>query len=491
MSEIVNILATLMNTPDMKRLIVGLMVCLIFTSVRGQEQVKNLGLQEREYGLLSDRIKEQFVKDIQMIEGDSKLRELYSLEVKKVIQSFSGTREERAQTLAKIARTLVSREESADRPTPLDPERSGSVSEQMQRPKVVNRAIRVTPDILISRDEESSGQRGDTGKVEEMVVPEDQYKHDPQPMNPVQSGANVFQGHIAYEIPDTMEVGKTSRIRMVVSIDPEIARQLAERNEGDMYSDEIGIGRYLKARLDDYDSFGADDKNFMFQLFQGDSIQVINPDDPRAAVVWEWKVRPLNVGVHTIGVVVSIIVFDDRLPGDMGYRSLDTYEQPIRILATQHASGGAGNLVAGKPGTQRSVTPRQLIGAGIGVVALGILAFFFARWRRTRALRAQAATEAPVNPLAPEVRQGDGHADPDEINALILAGKFDKAAGELMDLAEIRKYPEKSAIITLQARINHWQADVHNNLIDGESARQERSRITMALVHLLDEIVKG
>lgn len=488
MSEKLNILRFQKEPFVMKRLLIGILLLLNVGITQGQTRILELGTRKLDISALNQRGQKQFEEDVEKIMEDSRLKEVYAADVKKTFQNFSGTDEEKTKILARIARQIVSNNSSATT-RPLTPATLSQIAPDVvadigDREKGVNRSVAVSSDVLMKRQEELE------------VIADTSTKHhsasgsgDPGPLAP--SSSNTFQAEIAYVLPDTMEVGKTERIRLVVAIDPEVARQLASRQEGDLTSSEIGIGRYMKAQLSDYNAFGDEEGAFAIELWKGTEIQVIDPNDGNAAIIWEWKVRPKMSGEQILGVKVSIILFDDRLPNGRGYQSLDTYEQPVLIVATPGSEpvtqqGSTG--IQGEPNNKVKASKNTMIfkiaGGIILLFMLGFITFYLTRRRATKVIEKQKEKDLPV------VVAGDGKADQEEIKTLIKAGKFEAAAGELKDLAILRNYPDRSSIIALQARIQHWESDVHNNVITDASARQERSRITLALLHTLEEVLE-
>lgn len=472
----------------MRRLLIGLLLVLNSGLLQGQTRILELGTRKLDISALPQRGQKQFEADVEMIMGDSRLKEVYAADVKKTFQNFSGTDEEKTKILARIARQIVTNNSTT--PTrPMEPavlsQLSPSITAEFDdRRKIINRSVTVSSDVLMKRQEELE------------VIADTNTKADPAsgsgnpgPLGP--SSSNTFKGEIAYVFPDTMEVGKTERIRLVVAIDPEVAKQLANRKDGDLTSSEIGIGRYLKAQLSDYNAFGDEEGAFAIERWKGEEIQIIDPNDGEAAIIWEWRVRPKVSGEQILGVKVSIILFDDRLPDGRGYQSLDTYEQPVLIVSTagsstipQQGSTGIQGEPTNKGDTAKNSQLFKIAGGVLLLFLLGFITYYVTRRKATRAIEKQKEEDLPI------VVAGDGKADPEEIKTLIKAGKFEAAAGELKDLALLRNYPNRSEIIALQARIQHWERDVHNNVIDGESARQERSRITLALLHSLEEIME-
>lgn len=489
MSEKLNILHFQTEPIVMRRLLIGILLLMNAGILQAQTRILELGTRKLDISALNQRGQQQFEADVEKIKGDPRLKEVYAADVKKYFQSFTGTDEEKTKILAKIARQIVTNNSNTStRPTgaaalsQIDPQITADLGD---RNKIINRSVTISSDGLMKRQEELE-IISDTTKSNPPPRSE-----DPDPLRP--SSTNTFKGEIAYVLPDTMEVGKTERVRLVVAIDPEVARQLANRTEGDLTSGEIGIGRYMKAELTDYNAFGDEEGSFTISLWKGDAIQIIDPEDPDAAIIWEWRVRPKVSGEQILGVKVSIILFDDRLPNGRGYQSLDTYEQPVLIM-TNPASGSepvtaqANSEIQGSPGKRIEASKNSLMFKIIGgIVLLFLLGFITYMLSKRRATRVIAKEKERALPL---VEAGDGKADPEEIKTLIKAGKFEAAAGELKDLVILRNYSDRSAIIALQARIQHWENDVHNNVIDGESARQERSRITLALLHTLEEIME-
>lgn len=488
MSEKLNILSFQMEPIVMRRLLIGILLLLNAGIIQGQTRILELGTRKLDISALNQRGQEQFEADVEKIKGDARLKEVYAADVKKTFQNFSGTDEEKTKILAKIARQIVTNNSSATT-RPLTPATLSQIAPEVvadigDRKKGVNRSVTVSSDVLMKRQEEleviadtSAKQNSQSGG------------QDPDPLGP--SSSNTFKGEIAYVLPDTMEVGQTERIRLVVAIDPAVARQLASRTEGDLTSSEIGIGRYMKAQLSDYNAFGDEEGAFEIELWEGSEIQIIDPNDGDASIIWEWKVRPKVSGEQILGVKVSIILFDDRLPDGRGYQSLDTYEQPVLIVTTpgsepvpQQGSTGIQGEPNKKTNTSNNTLIFKIAGAILLLFLLGFITYYLTRRRATKAIEKQKERDVPT------VVAGDGKADPEEIKTLIKAGKFEAAAGELKDLAILREYPNRSTIIALQARIQHWESDVHNNVIDGASARQERSRITLALLHTLEEIIE-
>lgn len=461
----------------MKRILTGFLTVLCCLPVMAQVRTLDLGQRKIDISVLPQKGQDQFEQDYKLIMADDQMKSAYSTMVREKMRTFSGTEEERTAYLARIAHQIVEDHPATGTVTTatISPELSAQFAET--RP-TITRQVRVSSDLLIKKADQvdeikqnSSGSNGD----------------QPKPSAPASS--NVFQGEIAYSIPDTMQIGEVYKVRLVVGIDPDVARQLADRQEGDTRSDQIGIGRYMKAELKDFYAFGEEEGAFEIDLWIGEPIQTINENDQDAAIIWEWRVRAMEPGSQMLGVKVSIILFDNRLPDGRGYQSIDSYEKPIQIIATGENQATA---TPSKPNSPTVTPPKQsdnlilTIGSIAGVFLLGIAFFFLTRSRQQK--RYAAEQEASMERAIPNVQAGDGKADPEEIKALIKAGKFEEAAGELKDLALLTDYDDKAGIIALQARIQHWESDVHNNVIDGESARQERSRITLALIHVLESI---
>lgn len=470
----------------MKKLLTILLIIGCSGGAMAQIRTLELGQREIDISVLPQGSQAQFRADYQMILADDQLKSTYAELVKKEMPDFTGTEEERIRVLARIAHEVVEHTASTDTTgtEQISPE---SASAGLTARVPIRKQVTVSSDALLrqadvieridpSPSAPSGGNKG--------------YPNNTEPSAPVIMPTNVFRGEVAYAIPDTMEMGKVYKVELIVGIDADIARQLASRQAGDTRSDQIGIGRYMKAELEDFYAFGEEEGAFDIELWKGQQIQTIDLDNENSTIRWEWKVRAESEGEQVLGVHVSIILFDERLPNGRGYQNIDTYEKPIVILAT------AGQRPSQSP-SQPSKRPNQPQAGRtdlyIPVVALtciflvGIGFFLLSRSRQQRKYKLEQQISAPE---IPEVEAGDGRADPEEIKALIKAGEFEAAAGELKDLAIIRAYEDRTSIIALQARIQHWQSDVHNNVIDGESARQERSRITLALLHVLENILE-
>ena len=468
----------------MKGILTCLLAVLCTVPALGQVRMLELGQREVDITVLPQKGQEQFELDYQAIMADDQLKSAYAAMVKDRMRNFSGTEEERTTYLARIAHKVVE-----DHPVP------GTVTTATISPSIVSqfsetgpsvtRKVRVSSDVLVNKADLIE-------KVNSNDVGAGSTWTNPRPGAP--ASTNVFRGEIAYSIPDTMEIGRVYKVKLVVGVDPAVARQLADRDETDTQSDQIGIGKFMKAELKDFYAFGEEEGAFDIEQWIGDPIQTIDANDQDAAIIWEWKVRAEEPGDQMLGVKVSIILFDDRLPNGRGYQSIDSYEKPILIIATPGNEASATTPVPGSTDSGPDTSPKgDKLWMYIGIIGaaflLGILGFFLTRSRQKKKYAAERA--ASTDTRIPVVQAGDGKADPDEIKALIKAGKFEEAAGELKDLALLTNYEDKAAIIAIQARIQHWQTDVHNNVIDGDSARQERSRITLALIHLLESIQEG
>lgn len=463
----------------MRRALIGIILLLNVAELIGQTQVLELGTRTLDISTLSTRGQEQFEADVAEIKEDPRLREVYSAKVKKYARDFQGTDDERTKMLAKFAREIVSNNHTVTtQPTgmaTLEKVAPELAADLPHGKKVINRSVSVSSDALMKR-------RTDMEIIEnpeESTSPDEGSQVDP--LTPT-SSTNTFKGEIAYVLPDTMEVGTTESVRLVVAVDPDVAKQLAEQAGGGLTSSEIGIGRSMKAELTDYNAFEGEEGSFDINLWEGSEVQLINVEDDNAFVVWEWKVRPKVAGNHILGIKVSIILYDDALPDGKGYQSIDTYEQPVLIVTTA-TTASLGDQGDSNAASTDSMLP-QIGGAILLLFLLGFVTYRFTRSRATKAI-AKAKEKS-----LPQVIAGDGKADPAEIKVLIKAGKFEEAAGELKDLALLRNYPNRTEIIALQARIEHWQRDVHNNVITTEAANQERSRITLALLHTLEEILE-
>ncbi len=441
----------------MKRIVFGcLALWWIGTTAYAQEKSLNLGSRKLDISMLDLRYQQQFEQDYRTIMASPSLREAFQEDVLKVMNNFSGSEAERTQLLAKLARRLVS--SSAPEETSVAPSRDPITS---QAPTQLTKSVRVSTEVLARQASTADPHTSDAPLLPKSET-EDTAVSSTQPSN--FNRPRVFQGQISYEIPDSMKVGEPELIRLVVSIDPALAEELARVGQGALLSESVGIGKYMRAELLDFGSFSSDDRNFLFKLWEGDSIQAMDLNNPEAATTWEWTVKPLKSGKLTLGVKVSIILFDEQLPNRMDFRSLDTYQKAIHIQSTSPKKAIA----------KLNDMPKGFLWV-VGVVLLVVATFVLGRWLHTRRLQKAAAAE--TTELSPEA-----------IRNLIKEGAFEKSAEALLAFASLQQFEDDAPILALQARIHHWRSDIHNNVIDGEEARQERSRITLALLHLLEEV---
>ena len=442
----------------MKRIFFGCLALWWIGSVAvAQEKTLNLGSKKLDISVLDLRFQQQFEQDYRTIMSSPALKEAFQRDVKKVMEGFQGTEQERTQFLAKLARRLVSSqapEETVAAPSQ-DPINS-------QAPVQLTKSVRVSTDVLARQPSSTDPEDGLDPSVLPLPEMTDSSVSATLPANV--DRPRVFQGQISYEIPDSMRVGEPELIRLVVSIDPALAEALARIRQGTLQSESVGIGKYMRAELLDFGSFSTEDRNFLFKLWEGDSIQAMDLTNPEAATTWEWTVKPLKPGKLTLGVKVSIILFDEQLPRRMDFRSLDTYQKAIHIQASQPQ----------KANTRLNDMPKGFLWVA-GVLLLVVATFVLGRWLQTRKL--QKAASAETTELSPET-----------IRNLIKEGAFEKSAEALLAFASLQQFDDEAPILALQARIHHWRSDIHNNVIDGEEARQERSRITLALLHLLEEV---
>ncbi len=464
----------------MKCFVMSLLLWMATTSAYAQDHLLEVGSSRISIENLNLSDKQQLEKDLAIIQRDPELQAKYNSQSQRLFNTFSGTEEEKTKLLLKIAHRLA--EQPSTNPTAgpagnsLSPRvpSTGSTGQDISSitgVRTIKRSVKVNSGEMMQDAIAARPNPTDIDRGGQLHYEDNKGNGLPAPMNPGRQGPmNYFHGQISYEIPDTMREGEPEFVRLVVAVDPAVAEQLAKRDVGELNSEEIGIGRHMKAELVDLNSFNDEDQNFQIKIWEGELIQSFSPVDPSSAIVWEWAVRPVQPGRHTLGVKVSIILYDDRLPNKKEYRSIDTYSQPIQILTKPKVRKG-------------QLKPLHLaLGGIVLVLVLGVLAFFLSRRSRSRAL-------ARLREV-PHVAEGDGLADATQIESLIRAGDFDRAASELLEFASLRQYPERSSILAIQARIQHWKSDIHHNIIDGDEARQERSRITLALIHLLEEVQK-
>jgi hypothetical protein len=174
---------------------------------------------------------------------------------------------------------------------------------------------------------------------------------------------------------------------------------------------------------------------------------------------WEWKVEPLKPGEHSLQVKVSVITYNEKTGKD-DYRTLiPSFTRAVRVIAVE------------VPKKRPSRTAFFALLGGAILLSI-ILLIVLLRPRRS---------QANVNRLA---KAGD-------VSALIELGELDAAIEEMKRKVDPNADSElEKEILTLDSRLSQLNRDVNQGIISKPDEMMERNKITVALVHLYDELKK-
>jgi len=288
------------------------------------------------------------------------------------------------------------------------------------------------------------------------------------------------KGSLTRYVPDSMSLKKISHVQLVLSSATSRLITLAKLNphiRDAAVSDTLPkLTQYISAELIDYNAVG-DERFFDISLTGGqqNSIQYLDLEDTTHTAKWDWAVRPLKAGEHTLQLKVSLNLDGKQSPtGQPVFTPIALYGDTVIVMSPAKPIAVPTDPV---PITSmRSFWTMPLIALGM-ISLLGIPLFFIYRKKRNKQLLS--------------VQENDNHADPEEITLLIRNGEIEKAVGELLDLAKLCQSEDvKNDIIVQQTRWSHLEDDIRQGIISREAQQMERNKIHLALLHILDELAE-
>ncbi len=396
-------------------------------------------------------------------------QEAFDLDLRKIMETPRLSREDRARAVLKLAERYVMRrvattssENMGDKANTPDrvikPNNPEKIDIKPSSPVVVN-----TPD---PSPPETKDPEASTGAAvpEEHILLEDLVS-DEEPATGQIEEASLFkkisshlQGRLAYDVPDSMHVGKVSRVELAVSSGKLDATVLAaiENPENPQFAT-IRIGNKMKAELLDYDGTSVN-PNFHIERLGGFEEQTVQTTDSMPTL-WEWNVVPLKPGEHSLQVKVSVITFNETTKQNDYMTLIPSFTREVRVIA----------VAVPKKRPSRIAFFVVLGGAILLSVVLLVLLL---RPRRS---------QAKINRLA---LAGD-------VPALIELGELDAAIEEMKKkAASSGKRELEKEILGLDARLSQLQREVNKGIISKPDEIMERNKITVALIHLFEELAE-
>lgn len=367
----------------------------------------------------------------------------FDLEVRKIMLRKELSEKERAVAIYKLAekyatsRVVIKKNNSSSNPSPiiLAPDKTQTTTEKY-----------------------TSGEKaGDTKPDKAGSV-----ESDPDPSTPGNSDEAQFEnvrnrlkGRLAYDVPDSMQVNRTSRVELAVSsgqLDETVAAGISNPDNPQFAA--IWVGSKMTAELIDYDGTPSNPNFEIVRVgsFKEQSVEIADS----IPTVWEWKVVPLKAGDHKLQVKVSVINYNEQTRQN-DYRTLTpSFTREVTVSAVNRPR-------------KRPSRVAFLLVLGGAVVLAGALVFLILRMRKKKSNSSQLGTLG--------------------VAALIEAGELNDAM-ELMKSEAIKQGDTESEkeILALDSRLSQLKKEVNSGLIAKPDERLERNRITVALIHLQEQL---
>lgn len=131
-------------------------------------------------------------------------------------------------------------------------------------------------------------------------------------------------GHIAYNAPDTLKMGETVNVQLLLS-PTQSAEELQNQimGSGQIVSAAVEVTPLMKAVLRP-----ADLESFTIQELHDDPVQLILTDEPTE---WKWSVTAKKPGEQTVILSLYRLV---KYEGQDYWRLVNTYENRIKVTVT-------------------------------------------------------------------------------------------------------------------------------------------------------------
>lgn len=266
---------------------------------------------------------------------------------------------------------------------------------------------------------------------------------------------NRLKGRLAYDVPDSMQVNTTSRVELAVSsgqLDETVAAGISNPDNPQFAG--ILVGGKMTAELIDYNGTPSNPNFEIVRVgsFKEQSVEMIDS----IPTIWEWKVVPLKAGDHKLQVKVSVITYNEQTRQN-DYRTLTpSFTREVTVSAVKGAR-------------KRPSRAAFFLVLGGAVVLAGALVFLILRIRKKKVNASQSGTLG--------------------VAALIEAGELNNAM-ELMKAEAIKQGDTESEkeILALDSRLSQLKKEVNSGLIAKSDEMLERNRITVALIHLQEQL---
>lgn len=369
----------------------------------------------------------------------------FDLEVRKIMAKKELSEKERAVAIYKLAeKYATSRVIKKDntRPTKLDP-------------------IILAPEKADNMTKDPNAESGGD-KVEDKSDENNSAELNPDPPLTGNLGEaqftsikNRLKGRLAYDVPDSMQVNTTSRVELAVSsgqLDETVAVGISNPDNPQFAG--IWVGGKMTAELIDYNGTPSNPNFEIVRVgsFKEQSVEMIDS----IPTIWEWKVVPLKAGDHKLQVKVSVITYNEQTQQN-DYRTLTpSFTREVTVSAVK--------------GVRKRPSRAAFFGVlGGAVVLAGALVFLILRIRKKKVNASQSGTLG--------------------VAALIEAGELNDAM-ELMKTEAIKQGDTESEkeILALDSRLSQLKKEVNSGLIAKPDEMLERNRITVALIHLQEQL---
>lgn len=446
-----------------------LLVMLFFSPAQGQVAQVIRPIQVSGYSLdvssLSIKQREQLKIYLARI-PDSK-KKAFDLDVRKVMETPRLSRADRAMAILKLSERYATRQMSPAKPASNEsklPDRvktdevksNAPDKEKLEVQPPPPEPVIVSPGKEVSIEDENSMDAPPPVELEDLVPNEEPGEVQIDNAAYVARMLAPLQGMLAYDVPDSMIVGEVSRVELAVSSGQlEVTVSTGIEKPDNPQIAQIRIGNKMKAELLDYDGTSVD-PNFYIERLGSFDEQVVQIQDS-TPTRWEWKVEPLKPGKHSLQVRVSVITYDERT-GKEGYQTLiPSFSRAVQVIA----------MDVPKKRPSRTAFFALLGGAILLSVVLLIV------------LLRPKRSQAHINRLA---RAGD-------VSALIELGELNAAIEEMkIKAAQAADNELGKELLALDSRLSQLNREVSQGIISKPDEIMERNKITVALVHIHEEL---
>ena len=391
-------------------------------------------------------------------------QEAFDLDVRKIMETPRLSREDRSRAVFRLAERYVMRRVTTQGDkvnTPdqiIKPNTPQKIDIKPSSPVVVETPDPSPPETRDPEANTGAALPDEHVELEDMVPDEEPAAEQIEEASLFRKISSHLQGRLTYDVPDSMRVAETFRVKLAVSSGKLDATVLAAiENPKNPQFATIRIGNKMKAELLDYDGTSVN-PNFHIERLGGFEEQTVQTTDSMPTL-WERNVVPLKPGEHSLQVKVSVITFNETTKQNDYMTLIPSFTREVRVIA----------VAVPKKRPSRIAFFVVLGGAILLSVVLLVLLL---RPRRS---------QAKINRLA---LAGD-------VPALIELGELDAAIEEMKKkAASAGKRELEKEILSLDSRLSQLQREVNQGIISKPDEIMERNKITVALIHLFEELAE-